>query len=243
MGFGYLLIGYFLALAFSLANVYFFFDIIGGAVMLVGLSKLAAHGKNFYRALLLDVAYILLCLVRTALPMLGILRTESIWFYVIVFAITLLTFVLQFFILAAIYYIAKQVSLENEMNKAVRNIKFLLLYGIPYVVCLLSSLIGLDLGLIGNIVFIASVIFGYVVLFMNLLLIHSCYCRICLAGQESGERPQSRFAWLNRFHEKTDKLFDSAYLRQKKQDAPSAEAEAAEPGYRRVKRKKKSKRK
>ncbi len=244
MGFGYLLIGYIFAFAFSLANVYFFLDIIGASVMLVGLSKLAPHGKNFARAMLLDIVYLFLCLIRTLLPMLGIIAADSVWLYALGVLITLVSLVLQFFILAAIYYIAETVSLENEMTKARRNIKLLLFYGIPYIGCLLCSLLKINLGIFGSVLFVSVIVFGYVVLFLNGVLIHSCYCRICLAGQESGARPKSRIAWLNKFYEKTDSMFDNAYLRPKKEKQPTVSPESAEePGYRRVKRKKKAKRK
>ena len=242
MGFGYLLIGYILAFAFSLANVYFFLDIVGAGVMLIGLSKLSQHGKNFARAMLFDTVYLFLCLLRTVLPMLGIIDGDSAWLYVLGLLITLVGLVLQFFILAAIYYIAEKVELENEMQKARRNIKLLLLYGIPYVGCLICSLWQINLGVIGSVLSVAAIVFGYVVLVFNGILIHSCYCRICLAGQEGGERPKSRFSWLNTFYEKTDSMFDNAYLRKKKEQEPAEESEE-EPGYRRVKRKKKSKRK
>lgn len=239
MGFGYLLIGYFIAFAFSLANVYFFFDIIGGAVMLVGLSKLSLYGKNFYRAMLLDIAYILLCLARTALTVLGVIRGEGVLFYVFGIAIALVSLLLQFFILAAIYYIAEKVELDEEMKKARRNIKCILLYYLLYVA---AVFLVPYLGMLGNFVSRAVTLFGFVVLFFNLALIHSCYCRICLKGQESGERPPSRFAWLNAFHEKTDALFDKAYLRPKT-EKKEAQPQETEPAYLRVKRKKKSKRK
>ncbi len=243
MGFGYLLIGYFVAFAFSLANVYFFFDIIGGAIMLVGLAKLASHGKNFYRAMLLDIAYIFLCLLRTALPFLGIVDGESGIFYALGIVIALVSLAFRFFILAAIYFIAEKVDLADEMSKARRNIKCIFLYYIPYVICMTAAVIGLDLGLIGNIVFLADALFGLVVLFLDLVLIHSCYCRICMAGQESGERTPSRFKWLNTFYEKTDKMFDGAYLRVKKEKTEKQEPDTEEPAFRRIKRKKKSKRK
>lgn len=242
MGFGYLLIGYFLAFAFSLANVYFFFDIIGGAVMLIGLSKLAAHGKNFYRAMLLDIAYIFLSLLRTALPLLGIVDGDSVVFTVLGIAVAVVSLVFRFFILAAIYFIAERVELSQETEKARRNIKYLFLYYVPYMFCVLTAVLGIDLGLIGNIVFFADTLLGFVVLLLDLVLIHSCYCRICIEGQESGERKPSRFKWVNAFYEKTDKMFDGAYLRtkKKKSDTPTSEEE---PRHLRVKRKKKSKRK
>ncbi len=242
MGFGYLLIGYIAAFAFSFSQAAIFFDIIGGAVMLVGLSKLALHGKNFFRAMCLDLAYILLCLGRTALFMLGIMKEGGILYYAFGIGIAIVSLLLQFFLLAAIYYIAEMVELDEEMGKARRNIKFTLLYYFAYVASFAAvPLLG---PFYSNIISRVVIVFGFVVLFLNAVLIHSCYCRICLKGQESGERPPSRFAWVNKLNDKADALFDSAYLRKKKEKNKEApEEEELEPGYRRVKRKKNSKRK
>lgn len=240
MGFGYLLIGYFLAFAFSLASVYVFFDIIGGAVMLIGLAKLAPHGRNFLRAMWLDVIYALMCLLRVVLLILGILPPEGIAVTVLGIGIAVVSLVLQFFILAGIYFLAGQVELDKEQNCARRNILFIILYHLAYVA---AYFLTPYMGVAANFVSLAITVFGFVVLFLNLLLIHSCYCRICLKGQEDGVRAPSRFAFVNRFHEKADEMFDGAYLRSKKEKAKPEEKEAEEPGYLRVKRKKKSRRK
>ncbi len=240
MGFGYLLIGYFLAFAFALANVYVFFDIIGGAVMLIGLAKLAPHGRNFLRAMWLDVAYALLCLLRVVLLILGVLPPEGLAVTLLGIGIAVLSLVLQFFILAGIYFLAAQVELEKEQNSARRNILFIILYYLAYVA---AYFLTPYLGVAANFVSLAITVFGFVVLFLNLLLIHSCYCRICLKGQEDGVRAPSRFAFVNRFNEKTDAMFDGAYLRPKKEKAKTEDKAAEEPGYLRVKRKKKSRRK
>ena len=240
MGFGYLLIGYFMAFAFSIANVYFFFDVIGGAVMLVGLSRLAPHGRNFLRAMWVDIAYTVLCLARVVLLLLGVLPTEGIAVTLIGIGIAGASLVLQFFILAGIFFLAGQVELEKEQNRAKRNILFTFLYYLAYIAVYFLTPY---LGVIANFVSLAVTVFGFVVLFVNLLLIHSCYCRICLKGQEDGARAPSRFAFVNRFNEKADAVFDGAYLRPKKEKAPEDEKKPEEPGYLRVKRKKKSRRK
>ncbi len=241
MGFGYLLIGYFMAFAFSLANVYFFFDIIGGALMLVGLSKLASYGKNFYRAMWADIGYLLLCLSRTVLLMLKVLDPESVITDIFGVGIAAVSLVLQFFILAGIYFIARQVELPKEENAAKRNILFVFLYYLGHIAALL---ILPYLGTVANLLALSLMLLGFAVIILNLILIHSCYCRVCLSGQEQGERPASRFAFVNRFNEKMDALFDRAYRRpQKQRKMPSKEEVPEEPGYLRVKRKKKSKRK
>ncbi len=242
MGFGYLLIGYFMAFAFSLANVYFFFDILGGLILFVGLSKLAPHGKNFYRGMWVDLLYIVLCLVRVSLSLFRIVDAESWIHTALAVLVAVVTLLLQFFILAGIYYIAERAGAEKEQSSARRCILYILLYYFLYIALYVLAPV---LGTIANFISLGIMVFGFVVLFMHLALIYSCYCRICLEGQESGERPVSRYAFVNRFHEKWDAIFDGAYLRKKeaKPEPDTSAGEEQEPGYRRVKRKKKSRRK
>lgn len=241
MGFGYLLIGYFMAFGFALANMYFFFDIIGGVLMLLGLSKLAPHGRNFCRAMWADMGYLLLCLARAVLLMLKVIEADGWIVTALGIGIAAASLVLQFFILAGIYFMARDVELTKEEDHAKRNILYVLLYYFGYIV---AVLVLPYFGAVANLISLALTVFGFAVIILNLILIHSCYCRICLRGQEDGARTPSRFAVVNRFNEKADALFDSAYLRpEKERKKPSNEEIPAEPGYLRVKRKKKSKRK
>ena len=51
MGFGILILGYFLAYAFSISSVYFFADIIGTAIIMLAFSKLAQYNRYFVGAM------------------------------------------------------------------------------------------------------------------------------------------------------------------------------------------------
>jgi len=212
--------------------------------MLIGLSKLASFGRNFARAFWADMAYLLICLGRAVLLILKQITEGSVLHYVSAVLISLSALVLQFFILAGIFYISLQVELDKEAKAAKRNIGLIISYYILYVIVLLLAPY---LGQAGNIAGLAVTVFGLAVIVLNGVLIHSCYCRICLKGQEHGERPPSKYAWVNRFNEKTDAMFDGAFLRQpkenkKKKSAENAEPEKTpEPGYLRVKRKKNKK--
>lgn len=240
MGFGYLLIGYILAFAFSLSNGYYFLDVIGATVMLVGLLRLAPHGKNFLRALWADMAYLLISIARAVLLLLHRMPESGALpiLFALLYAVGALA--LHFFLLAGIYYLAEQVELPKEMRHARRNLAMIFVY---YCLHMIAYLLAPSLGDAGNILSLCILLFGIVVILLNVLLIHGCYCRICLAGQEKGERPRSRYEWLNRFRDKTDAMFDNAYLRKPKAKNTEVPPEPPEPGYLRVKRKKNQKRK
>ena len=232
MGFGYLLIGYIITFLFSLSNVYFFADIIGSVLMMIGLSKLAGHGKNFLRAMQVDVLFLVLCFARALLMMFRVITGEGILATSMTVAIAAVGLVLQFFIFAGIHYLAIDVELEKESMRAKRSILLVFTYYILHITVLL---IGPALGnTVGNIAALCVFLYGLIALIYNTVLIHSCYCRICLKGQEHGERVQSKYEWVNRWNEKTDSILDNAYMRKK---SPEKESEG-EPGYMRVKRKK-----
>lgn len=240
MGFGYLLVGYILSFVFSLGNVYFFQDVIGALVMMIGLSRLALHGKNFYRAMWVDIGYLVISAIRVFLMMFDMLDASGIVAMVFNILLPLVSLVLQFFLFAGIYYLALEVELEREAQKArgslVRIFSYYILYVIAY---LLTPGLG---NTVGNIVGLVVTVYGLIVLIMNVVLLHTCYCRICLSGQETGESPRSRYEWVNKMNEKVDAMFDGAFVRTGKKNAPK-EAEEPEPGYLRVKRKKKGKHK
>jgi hypothetical protein len=100
MGFGYVLVGYILAFVFSLGSVYFFQDILGALVMLVGLSQLAQYGKNFLRAMWVDIAYLLISFGRAMLMMFDRISSEDIAATIFGISIPAVSLVLHFFLFA-----------------------------------------------------------------------------------------------------------------------------------------------
>jgi len=240
MGFGTLLIGYVFAFVFQISGM-MFTDIIGALIMLVGLSKLAAFGKNFFRAMWADILYLLICSARVMLVMFRVMESDGIGGKIFAVAIAVSALILQFFIFAGIHFLAAEVGMEKEAQKAKNSLVRIFTY---YLLSVIAFFIVPMLGnTVGNITSLLVTVYGLVVIFMNLALIHSCYCGMCLKGQETGERKQSKYEWVNKFNEKTDKLFDGAFLRPPKPKKTEVKKEESEPGYLRVKRKKQGKRK
>ncbi len=241
MGFGYLLVGYILAFVFTLGKVYFFQDIIGALVMMVGLSKLAQFQNNFLRAMWCDIGYLAISAARVFLMMFKVIQGEGALNTLFAVLIPMASLVMQFFLFAGIFYLAKEVELEKESLRAKGSLMRILSY---YILHIIAVLITPFLGnTVGNITGLLVVIFGLVMLLMNVFLIHSCYCGMCLSGEETGTRTPSKYEWLNRFNEKTDKMFDGAFLRPAKEKKEPVKKTEEEPGYLRVKRKKNGKHK
>ena len=66
MGFGILLIGYFVTFAFSVSSYYFFADIIGILIMLYAFSKLSRYNRYFVDAMVPALGFLVLCAVNAA---------------------------------------------------------------------------------------------------------------------------------------------------------------------------------
>ena len=179
-----------------------------------------------------DILLLVLCFARALLMMFRVITGEGILATVMTVAIAAVGLVLQFFLFAGIHYLSMDVELEKEAIQAKRAILLVFTYYILHIVILL---LGPTLGnTVGNIAALCIFLYGLIALIYNTVLIHSCYCRICLKGQEHGERTKSKHEWVNRWNEKTDSILDNAYMRKK---SPEKEPEE-EPGYMRVKRKK-----
>ncbi len=239
MGFGYLLIGYIVAFLFSISNIYFFADVIGGVVMLIAFTKLGWHQKNFLRALWADMVYLLLCFARAVLMLLRVIESDSAPATAASVAILLSSLVLHVFLLAGIYHLAVKVEVEKEARRARRNL--LLIFTYYPMVIILSLLSPWIPEKAAPWLSLAVFLYGAFVVLSNTYLIYCCYCRIVVRGEEQKETPPSRFAWLNRWNEKADSLLDGAYrtMSKKKTEEPKEQ----EAGYLRVKRKKKKGRK
>ena len=237
MGFGYVLIGYIVTFLFSLSNVYFFADIIGAVLMMIGLSRLSSYGKNFYRAMQVDIVFLILCFTRALLMMLRVITGEGVLATALTVGIVAVGLVLQFFLFAGIHFLSAEVGLVKEPINAKRSLFLIFTYSVLHILVLV---IGPSLSItVGNILALCVFLYGLVAMLFNIFLIHSCYCRICPVGQEHGQRTKSKYEWVNRLNEKADSVMDNAFAHPKKTE-PETEAE---PGYRRVKRKKNSKHK
>ncbi len=242
MGFGFLLTGYVISFVLGVAQVYFFQDVVGGVLMLYGLYKLSPHQKNFFRAFCAALGYIVICTVRAVLLLFGKLEGGSMTATILGACVTAVTLVLHFFMIAGMYHLSLAVGLEKEPFRCRRSLSMIVTYYPMYIIASLFTPSLADAGetgaVIGNIITIVLVLFGAFVVLYNIYLIYCCFCSIVTPADARGEMPKSKFEWLNRYREKTNSLLDSAYAPQVKKKEVE-EKEPKEPGFLRIKRKKK----
>ena len=225
MGFGVLLIGYFLNLSIFKQ----FTDVICFLIMLYALTMLSRFNSGFRRAMYFCIPLVLAGAAYFAYEtcvMLGVvyLPTESA--NIITSYYSLLTGILKLiftsYLLVGIQAIGKETGVPVIEMKAARNRFLSYIYYVLFIFTELSFEEGSKLEMIAIYAFLPVLIFGVVYHIMNLALIHSCYVWICLEGDEDMERKKSRFAFINKINEKQDKLADRLVEQKREQKLQKA---------------------
>lgn len=216
MGFGLLFIGYFVATFMTLNSFGVFIRVLGYAVILVSALRLRQYHRAFsfmgLGTLLMLVFSIVLAVSEASelfYQMLWINKplfptgAEVVFGYIeqIVF------FVFQALMLYSLRAIAKETEIPKIANNAVRNFVFICLYYTVYLVRLLPvasiRACAAELTWIAWVVYLACQI-------LNVILIGSCYMRICDESDLEMERKPSRFAFVNRFRAENERRREKA---------------------------------
>ena len=201
MGFGLLLIGYFLAFVPSLSNVYFFTDVFGAPIMTYALMKLSAYNDNFKQAL--PSAYIYTAVTFGAAIM--------SFFKVGVFASSIVDTVLaaaalmfHIYTFTAIADMARGAEDGKLEGKAYRDLIIIYVYYALYIIVMLASpaMDNVLKGYFNTIMYFFRMLW----IILNLLLIHSAYCRLYIEGTEerfaeTAQYKETRFKFINKIQQ------------------------------------------
>ncbi len=216
MGFGLLFIGYFVATFMTLNTFGVYVRVLGYALILVSALRLRQYHRAFNwmglgTLLMLVFSTILACSEISELfyQMLWVDQplfpsaSEVIFGYIeqVVFLI------FQVLMLYSIRGIAKETEDSKIANRAVRNLVFICLYYTVYLLRLLPvasvQACAAELTWIAWVVYLACQV-------LNVLLIGSCYMRICDESDLEMERKPSRFAFVNRFRAENERRKEKA---------------------------------
>lgn len=215
MGFGWLFIGYFLIVMRS--------PILSSAVHLLGcglvvfaLLKLREYNRSFDVSM---IGALLLLLVSGVLLFADVNKIlyDNLIVSANLFSDSLKTaigyaeqgasFVFNATLLWGVLRIARETKVTKIANSAIRNFVFICLYYIAYLVSFLPfeniKATQAEFALICWVLYIAWMI-------MNLILIFTCYAKICDENDVDMERKPSRFEFVNRFREERDRREQSA---------------------------------
>lgn len=209
MGFGILFFGYFITYMMSWNMLGVLIRILGYGIMAYGLFKLKSYQPDFLFS----------CIASAVLAGISALRgigTLTQYLYdnlILTFVFppdplqtvlevvdSALVLVFHALLLYAIMRIAKATELGKLAVSAVRNFIFIVIY---YAVTLITMLFVKEAEMLSYMNLISFLLlFVWVVL--DLILLFSCYARICDEGDVEMERKKSRFHFVNRFREELD---------------------------------------
>lgn len=201
MGFGLTFIGYFFLIFFPLSRIDVLpnIAIIGCIVMLLGLKKLTNYcsdNRAFSLAKLLGVVLTAVSIVALMLDIAAIdnLIVEELFPVLAPIANAIYALVITAFT-GALFVGVYRLSGEVELPKLAKRSVFMLSVNVAYLVAELASSVcslvrtfgaqpGETFTAVTGYLGIIAFIFAYIILFLNLSLIFSCYARICLEGDE-----------------------------------------------------------
>lgn len=225
MGFGWLFIGYFL----TIMNVPILgiFGIIvrlcGYVLIIMATLKLRKYNRSFDFAMYGAIAMTIVSycfLAKNIIDKLAVGFLSKTVTSVIEYVDLGCTFVFTALLLWGIYCIAKETEVKKISNSAIRNFVFL---SLCYIVRLISYMpISAIKKVNGTFVFIIWVLY-FVYSILNIILIFSCYAKICDEDDVEMERKPSRFEVVNRIRDEFDRKSekaraeDEAYRRERKE--------------------------
>ena len=228
MGFGILFIGY-----LFFFNLFYggYTDVFGCLFLLYALAMLSRYAPCFRPAL------------RAAIPALAVSAVHFVWQILLAFglftatetavgwfslAVTLSRFALIFLILRGVQKIALDTDVKHAFVTAFRNRIFTVIFYACWFT--LAILQGIQVTPEQNSFLqgfsIALLVVGLVVHFLNAKVIFTCYMWICLEGEESMERGQSRNPFVNLINRFTDKLEDRMVERKRQEAEEKARLQA-----------------
>ena len=204
MGFGLLFIGYFLEFMLGMNEIGTFTHIIGYMVMFAGLARLRRYCPIFSYAQYATLPLMLVAVYQTLIELprffdvsfsfVSELGLSLYWWLHIILEVTF-----HAFLLLSIAEICKRTGVKKNVTRALRNSVIVTIYVVLYFLPI-ESLYGVQL------------LFQLIYVICNLVLIASCYMRICPAGEENMDKPVklSRIGWIARLQQKYQKSEDKA---------------------------------
>ncbi len=222
MGFGILFFGYFLTFAFTASKVYFFADVIGCVVMLVGLAKLSQYNRYYVGAVasatlftLFTLGSALMMLFKTSLG--GGLDTA----YDVAKALSACG--LHVFIFLGIRGISMGAECEKLVKKAERRLVMTSVYYAALHIVLFTSPLYKE---VASYVSLWVYVYWWVCFVLNLVLIYHAFGLLYSPEEEEKAPKRSRFRIINFMNDKMDAFEENSNkYRRESMEMALAEAE------------------
>ncbi|MBE6541625.1 MAG: hypothetical protein E7672_04180 [Ruminococcaceae bacterium] len=203
MGFGILLIGYFVTFAFTLSEYYFFADIIGICIMLYAFIKLDQYNRYFSLAAICGTAYLILCSVNAVSLMWELYSPTGTIDMIVDIGKQISACGMHIFIFLGTRGIAGNAESDKLVKNTDRNFVMTMVYYVFSVLVLVIS------PFIDSVVqYISAGVFFYwiVCIVLNIALLYKCFGIICPADEDENEIKRSRFAIVNKINDKFEEI-------------------------------------
>ena len=241
MGFGLLILGYFLTFAFTISQAYFFADVIGALVMLYAFTKLSEYNRYFRGAAAVGMVFTLFALTSGVLLSMHMLTSEGVLDIVLEAAKSASALVMHVCMLLGTRGIAEGADCGKLADRAMRNLVMVITYYVLYFGTLIAApFLPAVLSYISFLVYI----YFLVCLVLNLLLLHTCFGMLYPAEGDPMENRRSRVPLFNKVSDAFDRLEDkkNAFRKESMEMAmEEAEKRAAEKAKKYGQKKKKKK--
>lgn len=243
MGFGLLLIGYFLSFAIALSGSSYFIDIAGGFLMTYALLKLSEYSLKFKSSVPYSLAFTVVTFVTSVMSFFELGYTVWLVANTLRAALILMFHIYTF---SALEDMARGADDEKLAYKAKRNLIVVIVYFVVFaIVTLLEPFFNVEFKAYSEAMLY---IYRVVWLIMNLLLLHSAYARLYIEGTEEAfaqlpKLKESRFEFVNkirrRYYESQKKALEENYkLMKEAKDYASANRDKYEAKKKKKKHKK-----
>jgi len=214
MGFGPLLIGYFITfiVTLGLGNYLFAGMLIGGFIMFLGLSELRKYAPTFLYAIIANILLVLCSFYETVAYiddafLLEWGLSEGAIANAFSFAEVVIYLIFNLTLLYGIADLSRRVEYPETRWKAFRNMSFVVVYNLCYIaINIPNSIFSSDRPFFLTLLMILQIIYAL----FNVALIFKCYAMICPEGEEEMTRKPSRFEFINKLREKQDEREQAA---------------------------------
>ncbi len=217
MGFGWLFVGYFFVTFLTLNKIGSLIRFVGYLLILMSAWRLRKYNRAFdwmgWGAVgMVIISAVLACTDISDYLYKSLLTNQLLIPATVQTAVgyiePVVSFLFLFGMLWAIRRIAKETEVEKIAANAIRNFVFVCFYYAVYWIGLLPFS-GIQAAR-GELAFVALILM-LVYMVLNLLLIFSCYARICDEEDVEMKQKPSRFAFVNRFREELDRRQEKAW--------------------------------
>lgn len=192
MGFGLLVIGYFMLINVPFHGVDLPPDLLGYILIFASLTKLGKYGNKLNIAKYITLPLIFLSGVKFVFSLIAAFGfgTYNTLLAVTGYVLALILLIFYFFLLLGIRDLAKRVKLEKNARKSVRNLIIIIVFYVftAYVNLCMHGILPEISGMKPGAMLGIQQLFGYLIRFLNLIQFMSCYMWICLEGDENMER-------------------------------------------------------